>query len=63
VLAAASRMASLSVDANPATIISTPSTLVDDSHHHGRASSVGATRRPTTIRVSEVSSMPMGFAG
>ena len=53
VRAAASRMASFSVPANPAMVTSAPSTVVDASHHQARLSAVGAARRPITIRVSD----------
>lgn len=59
VRAAASRIASLSVAANPATMSSAPSTVVVDCHHQERSGALGAARRPITIRVWDSSSMPM----
>jgi hypothetical protein len=61
--AAASRIASFSVSAKPATVTSAPSTLVDASHHQARLSAVGAARRPITIRVSDSSWLPIARAG
>ena len=57
---AASRIASFSVAAKPPIVVSTPSMVVADCHHHSRLSSVGAARRPIMILVSETNSMPTG---
>ena len=40
---------------SPATMISFPSILVDECHHHGRPGSLGAHDRPITIRVTDSS--------
>ena len=56
---AASRIASFSVAAKPPIVVSTPSMVVADCHHHSRLV-VGAARRPIMILVSETNSIPTG---